>query len=396
MIRMSGVSGTLWNMDDHTLAKHAILRRYLQAWYPILSSSHGRIVYIDGFAGPGEYLGGEKGSPVIAIETAIEHKLGFNSEVMFLFIEEKEQRAENLKRILDSMQIPDNFGYEVVCSKFDETLNSEFDKLDADKANLAPCFAFIDPFGYSDTPFSVVKRIMSFKSCEVLITFMSGFLNRFKNEESSIRHINELFGTTDWQHEILKTGKESGEKAIVELYQKRLSTVAKYVRSFEMKNKFNQPVYRLIFATNEYKGLLKMKESMWKVDNAGQFSYSDTTDSNQSVLFDHEPDYGKLKKLITTNFGGKNVSIRDIEEFVVVKTPFRETHFKKQILSEMERADPPEIEIVKSKAKRRKYTYADGTMIIKFNSRLTNSSQAKGNSQPKPFLQTKDLNSFFK
>jgi len=28
------------------------------------------IVYVDGFSGPGEYTGGEPGSPIIALETA--------------------------------------------------------------------------------------------------------------------------------------------------------------------------------------------------------------------------------------------------------------------------------------------------------------------------------------
>ena len=38
---------------------------------PILSrGSFPEILYIDGFAGPGEYEGGEPGSPIIALETA--------------------------------------------------------------------------------------------------------------------------------------------------------------------------------------------------------------------------------------------------------------------------------------------------------------------------------------
>lgn len=50
--------GTIWPLDPHSPAKHAILRRYLQACVPILGRTHGRVVYIDGFAGPGVYTGG--------------------------------------------------------------------------------------------------------------------------------------------------------------------------------------------------------------------------------------------------------------------------------------------------------------------------------------------------
>lgn len=57
---------TIWDIEPHTAAKHDILRRYLQAWIPILGSTHERIVYIDAFAGPGIYKGGEDGSPIVA------------------------------------------------------------------------------------------------------------------------------------------------------------------------------------------------------------------------------------------------------------------------------------------------------------------------------------------
>ena len=44
---------TLWELDPHTKAKHEILGRTLRAWFPILGNYNRRIVYIDGFSGPG-------------------------------------------------------------------------------------------------------------------------------------------------------------------------------------------------------------------------------------------------------------------------------------------------------------------------------------------------------
>lgn len=71
---------TVWDASPHTIAKHAILREYLAAWFPILSrqsakvqSTHpantkNEILFIDAFAGPGEYANGEPGSPIIALK----------------------------------------------------------------------------------------------------------------------------------------------------------------------------------------------------------------------------------------------------------------------------------------------------------------------------------------
>ena len=65
---------TIWPIEPHTSAKHQILRKYLDAWLPILGTYNKRIVYIDGFSGPGEYTGGEPGSPIIALEAARTHQ----------------------------------------------------------------------------------------------------------------------------------------------------------------------------------------------------------------------------------------------------------------------------------------------------------------------------------
>ena len=57
---------TLWPIEPHTRGKHMLLREYLNAWLPIMMGSNDRVLFIDAFAGPGEYEGGEDGSPVDA------------------------------------------------------------------------------------------------------------------------------------------------------------------------------------------------------------------------------------------------------------------------------------------------------------------------------------------
>ena len=44
---------SLWDIEPHTKAKHEILERYLDAWFPILATYNQRIIYLDGFCGPG-------------------------------------------------------------------------------------------------------------------------------------------------------------------------------------------------------------------------------------------------------------------------------------------------------------------------------------------------------
>ena len=60
--RSSGRKDAIWRVDPHTLAKHEILRRYVDAWFPIMSRWNPRLIFFDGFAGPGIYQNGEPGA----------------------------------------------------------------------------------------------------------------------------------------------------------------------------------------------------------------------------------------------------------------------------------------------------------------------------------------------
>lgn len=355
---------TIWPVDPHTQAKHAILDRYLKAWLPIMSSISGRIVYIDGFAGPGKYLDERDqptidGSPLIAINAARKHKLQLNAETVFFFIEVNHNRCEYLKSLLESIDLPQNMRCEVIEGKFDETLSSLLNYLDEQKKYLAPAFVFIDPFGYSDTSFSLVKRIMKNPKCEVLINFMYHDINRFISDPNKARHFDLLFGTEAWRE--IATLKDPQERKLktLSLYQKQLEEEAKikYIRFFEMINKFNQTEYFLFFGTNNLEGLRQMNAAMWKVDPRGAFQFSDRTNPNQTVLFTPEPNYQMLKKLIIREFSGRTVSVEEIDEFVLI-SGF--THFKRHILKPMEEKE--EITVIEGNRKR-KATYPPGTII---------------------------------
>ena len=94
---------TQWEIEPHTLAKHEILRRYLSAWYPILSTYNPRIVYLDGFCGPGRYKGGEDGSPIIALREALKYSQRLkNNEITFLFVDERADRIAHLNAELNN------------------------------------------------------------------------------------------------------------------------------------------------------------------------------------------------------------------------------------------------------------------------------------------------------
>ena len=354
----------IWTIEPHTIAKHEIIKKYWQAWLPIMSSRNSRVLYIDGFAGPGVYKGGEPGSPVIALDAAINHKASIKSEVVFLFIEDDKQRSDNLSSILANKDLPANFKCRVHNSKFDETMTEILKEIEEQSRRLAPAFALVDPFGYSDTPFEVIKEMLRNSKCEVLITFMYQFINRFISEKNQWDNWDRLYGTQDWRGAIDVSSPEERKSILHGVYKRQLeqNAGAKYVLPFEMEDSGGRTEYFLFFCTNSLDGLKKMKAAMWSVDPSGAFRYAYSSNPDQLQLFSPEPDFSQLRKEIVKAFSGKKmVPVEEIGEFVLVKTPFRETHYKKKVLVELETEG--QIEATHPKKKRTKNSYPEGTLI---------------------------------
>ena len=107
-----------------------------------------------------------------------------------------------------------------------------------------------------------------------------------------------------------------------------------------------------------------MKEAMWKVDQSGEFRFSDATNPGQTLLFTLKPDFDQLSRVIIAKFSGTTTTVVELEDFILAETPYRETHYKKQVLAPLERAgkvtpiDPP--------TGRKAGTYADPSLRLRF------------------------------
>lgn len=302
---MNSKVGTTWPLEPHTEAKHEILRYYLGAWFPIiatikpswfptLGTTKRRLLYVDGFAGPGEYEGGKDGSPIIALKVAKDHKLRdrlqrSDVELVFYFIEKNEARFQNLELKLAGLQLPANFRIEKECRSFEDAFGSALSEIEEQSKRLAPSFVFIDPFGPTGFPMSLVERLARQPSSEVLITFNYQALNQwFLNDPSKYERLDELYGGSVWRQAIRISVPSQKESYLMEAYREELESLGWKVRPFRMINKHNQTQYYLFFATSNPLGMLAMKRAMWSAAPTGDFKYSDLTNPQQPRLFDKE------------------------------------------------------------------------------------------------------------
>lgn len=324
---------TVWEADAHTIAKIEILRAYLNAWFPILGSSRpGQpVLYIDGFAGPGEYTNYSEGSPVVVLTTATtaiqlptpKWKAG---TVNCYFIEDDDKRCENLRSRLAVIRKHPLVKDTILNSTFVDGI-AEIQRRDPTAFTSGnPTFAFIDPFGATGVPFTVVRDILKGPCSEVLINLdADGAARIFKAEESASadENLTPLFGDDSW-----KTALNPGApfdvlcKQVLDLYKAKLQSLpaVRYVFPFEMRGVNNSLNYYLVFASQNPLGLQKMKEAMKKLDQSGGYCFADGSVGQERFFrFDKPEDFADP---FHQHFLGREVLPSELLDHALLNTPF--------------------------------------------------------------------------
>ena len=355
----------LWPLEPHTVGKHLVLKNYLNAWFPVMGTWNGRILFIDGFAGPGEYEGGEDGSPIIALDSFAEHtaRKQITAEIVFDFVEADRQRAEHLKQLIKNRYptLPPNCIVDVATGRFDETMTGLLDALERQNVKLAPAFVMIDPFGVSDTPMQVIRRILQNPRSEVYISFMYEAINRFKATPEFERHLDGLFGCEDWREGLKIHDGHERKTYVYNLYADQLRrNGAKYVVRFELYSG-NRLIYAVFFGTQHVKGANLLKEAIWKVAPFGDFAFHGTR-SEQLTLSILTPDFDPLRVAIRKQFKRRGwLPIGHIEEFVGSdRTDYHLGQLRKGALVPMEETGQLEVD---ETTRRKKRTYPAGTRV---------------------------------
>lgn len=333
---------TLWDLEPHTIGKHLVLKNYMDAWLPIMGQSNRRVLFIDAFAGPGEYSDGELGSPIIALRTLIGHgaRQLMTNEFVYEFIEKDYQRSEHLRTVLSNMEqeIPSNCSYHVVNSTFTETLTRELNHLEQQRTNLDPAFVMIDPFGVSETPMALIARIMANPKAEVYISFMYEFINRFLNDHSFENHLDGLFGTERWRQARQISDADQRKQFLYGLYSSQLKlSGARQVLYFEMYQG-SRLVYAIFFGTKNLEGSDRMKQAIWKVAPLGDYRFVGGF-HNQLHLGPSFVEFGRLRLDLFHKFNSiPEVDIATVTDFVKSdETLFHSGHLKRDTLRPMER-----------------------------------------------------------
>ncbi|RSM37957.1 hypothetical protein DMA12_35030 [Amycolatopsis balhimycina DSM 5908] len=323
-----------WERADHTGAKHDIYRRYLKRWFPILldgAKPYRSVTYAEGFAGPGIYVGGHPGSPIIALQALVDEVTNTSSLVKMLFVDDEPRCIKMLNEQFRSRfpvrpRTPDTLWSKVTLGTCIEKLESALDEMDSWGQ---PILAVLDSWGNVPVTYRLLKRLADNLSSEVIITLGTQPFIRFVSKMGS--DADEVFGgDPTWRALSDLPSGAAKRQHILTCYRQTLQRAGfKFLLDFELIDTRGESLY-LVFGTNHRRGLEKMKDSAWEVDRVYGVGFRDPRDEQAEALFElTEPALAPLGRLLLIRLKSgpaAGMRIESLREFALFETVYRPEH----------------------------------------------------------------------
>jgi three-Cys-motif partner protein len=363
---------TLWDLDEHTRAKHQVLREYLDGWIAVMgsqalklsqSSSPG-VLLVDAFAGPGRYRGGEPGSSLIMLEALTSHSafprfaaLDFH----FLLIEENPARRQHLAYEVSRLSLPANVGVHVEHADFGDSLRAVVERVTNAGRSRTPTFSFLDPFGHPPASASMAERLLELPASDTIFFLPLSLIQRLVGQEEEWGSLAAVFDCESWQLAVSLAGQEQRD-ALVGIFQERLrrQPQVNFIMAFQLKTS-DENDYRFFFATAQEKSLELMKRTMWRIDPPEGTRYLGHTESGLDVLLTADVDTSSLLAELKAEFSDRWFDMREAENLTVLHTPFiPSSHLRQKTLGPAEKQGI--LEVVQPEGVRRG-AFVDGVLM---------------------------------
>lgn len=303
MARRPDPNSTYWDAYSPLQhKKHELIRRYLGGWFPKLASWAGQVLYIDTHAGRGRHAGGEPGSPLVALETLLNHHyldaLLKKAKFIFHFIEVDAGNLEALRREIASLgELPVGISVVPHGGESFSVLRDTLTQLRESASSLAPAFVFVDPFGFK-IPGAVLRDLMQAGRVEVFVNLMWRELDMAlvnPSREGGLALVaDEVFDGPEWRNRVVAASSDERAEQAIDLLAIKLG--AKWSTPIRMPGDNGATRYILLHLTSHDEGRDLMKECVWSV--CGGFYARKFDDPAQQLLITPEPDWSLVRSWV--------------------------------------------------------------------------------------------------
>lgn len=354
---------------EQSQVKTAIVTKYFDAWWrivlPRVAKSHGRIGYLDLFAGPGRFLDGTISTPLLILQNAIaEPKLA--ASLVTMFNDASDECSSNLRKEVDALPGIETLKHAptIICDEVGDQFVKDFKSM-----KLIPTLFFVDPFGYKGLSLELVNSVLKDWGCDCIFFFNYNRISMGLPNQLVDPHMNALFGENSagkLRETISGLSAEDRELAIVESLANALDpTDDRFVLPFRFKlPDGSRTSHHLIFVSKNVtaykimKGIMYAESSHYE-QGVASFEYNRAF-RNQGLLFDLNLPLEDLQEAICKEFAGVTLTAKQLIDSHHVGKRFIEKNYK-EALKSLEASG--RIKTIPAAADRRKNSFADTVKI---------------------------------
>ncbi len=250
--------------------KDEVLGNYMSPYLAKVNKRGQPILLIDGYAGPGIFEDGTRGSPLIMCEKAEERARG---NYHAIFINKERKYHERLLREIQqrgwlNSAEPRLGDTQLVLQEIPKALKDQ------------TVFLYLDPFGPTGCDFNLLEPFLHRNprfSTEILLTMNMPGMHRLaarhvnevgRKDEETIRDnrlkLTRAFGGDYWKDILLQNiDAEKREIQLIEAYQKKLSVYFPYTRSCPVREGTGKRIkYFIVFASHHRDALVLLNDIM--------------------------------------------------------------------------------------------------------------------------------------
>jgi three-Cys-motif partner protein len=291
------------------------------------------LVYIDGFAGPGHYTNYSKGSPVAALVAALSARAACKAkwkagDTHCIFIEMNPEFFDHLSTHIQPFRGQQGLLIHCYHDSFEEGVSAAARDVPSAINDGAARFSFIDPFGAKGVPFSVVRQLLSSPLSEVMVNLDADGLGRIFEAGDWASHeklLTSVFGDASWKTALTARGDFPQLcRQILDLYAGRLRSIPKvdFVWPFEMATKTGAIDYFLVFASRHPEGMRKMKQSMRRIGQGGEYRFCDASVGQVHFDLHSAQDLAIACDAVCRRFAGQRATYDDLDRFMLKETNY--------------------------------------------------------------------------
>jgi three-Cys-motif partner protein len=279
----------------HSRIKSEIIAQYVPTWASIILGSRPEVLYLDFFAGPGQFDDGSQSTPLLLLPKLIASKK-LRAGVNTWFSDTNAIAIERLRSNVAAIAGVDQLAFPPVIEvqRIDDEIASELEDI-----SMMPTFAFLDPFGYRGLSAKLVGSIVKDPGSECLFFFNYNRISPAIGNPKVVTQMAAIFGaerSRSLRESLHSAASAKREEYILRALREAMAEEAggRYVLPFRFVNG-GRTTHHLVFVTKHFLGFKIMRDIMARcsssvVESVPSFEFVEHADTQTRLdLFPRTP-----------------------------------------------------------------------------------------------------------